>query len=518
MEYRWNTKKKNQKNKLVREYGEKSFSREKLLGKLRLMNRQKGSITVFLTGILLVMLGLVVMLVSVTKRAAVKAESVAVVNMSTDSVLAEYNRALLDNYDLFFIDASYGFEKPSLSLVEDHLQSYLDKNTQIEGDVILWNYRDYLGLSLKNAQILSVSLATDDVGRDVKYQAIEYIRDLVGLEFIDDIQKQYNEASSSGLFTANIEEQAMGKKQEIDDAEKPLIQLENGEYTYASADNFATDFLNSILHEAKKKYIQVMASVSDKSVNLDEYVSRRSLARGSGAFYGEEGFSFIDEILFDEYLLSKCGNYREVIEGSELDFEIEYLLAGKNSDAENIFDTLSELIAIRWATDFAYIQTDSEKTQKAEDVAAAIPVLGSNQYFKLAIKETILFAWSAMEAVVDVNRLVNDKKIPLIKSRSDWVTKLESIMDMNSAMSEGRNKNSDGLDYKGFLRLLLLLRDSDTRNKRFMDLVEMRLRNTEGNKHFRMDGCVDAFTSEVTISGSDGSIVTITSVCDYMSR
>ena len=113
---------------------------------------------------------------------------------------------------------------------------------------------------------------------------------------------------------------------------------------------------------------------------------------------------------------------------------------------------------------------------------------------------------------------VNDKKIPLIKSRSDWVTKLESIMDMNSAMSEGRNKNSDGLDYKGFLRLLLLLRDSDTRNKRFMDLVEMRLRNTEGNKHFRMDGCVDAFKSEVTISGSDGSIVTITSVCDYMSR
>ena len=62
-----------------------------------------------------------------------------------------------------------------------------------------------------------------------------------------------------------------------------------------------------------------------------------------------------------------------------------------------------------------------------------------------------------------------------------------------------------GMSYTDYLRVFLALENSDTKTKRFMNLVEMDIRKTDGNRHFRLDACVDYVEAEAFISSGYGA-------------
>lgn len=479
--------------------------------------RLKASITVYLTGVMLVMLSLIMMLVSVSKHVAVKAESVAIVNMSMDSVFAEYNRELLESYDLFFIDTGYGGKEIGKGKLKNHLLDYLTKNTNVQEEVLLWNYKDFLNLKLDSAEIISASLATDNKGKDLKYQAIEYIRDLTGLELIDDVQNQYNEAYSSGMLTQDVSAMLEEKRAEVDAQEKPQIQNEDGEYVDAPISIPTDDVTRNIFSELIKRMMKKGESISDKTANFDGCVSKRTLEKGDGAFYAAEEFDLIDEILFDEYILDKCGAYLDEKEGNLLSYETEYILVGSESDKDNFTSVVMELHGVRWVTDFAYILTDSSKTGKAAEVAGSIPFIGQYTALKKSLEGLILIGWAYMEALSDTRRLLQGWKVPLIKDQADWVVPYEACFNLIPTLESTDKSYSGGLDYKGYLRVLLLTRGADEKVMRLMNLIETRVRQTKGNQNFRLDGCVDAMTAQITLNGN-GEDITITRTYDYMSR
>ena len=55
-----------------------------------------------------------------------KTECVA--DISMNSVLAEYSRALYEQYGLLMVDTSYGGENPSIINTQEHLRYYAQKN------------------------------------------------------------------------------------------------------------------------------------------------------------------------------------------------------------------------------------------------------------------------------------------------------------------------------------------------------------------------------------------------------
>ncbi len=69
---------------------------------------KKGSITVFLTLILGVILSLVLTVVESARYSTEIARIEMSLYMGLHSIFAEYNRELLSQYDLYFIDSSYG--------------------------------------------------------------------------------------------------------------------------------------------------------------------------------------------------------------------------------------------------------------------------------------------------------------------------------------------------------------------------------------------------------------------------
>lgn len=56
--------------------------------------------------------------------------------------------------------------------------------------------------------------------------------------------------------------------------------------------------------------------------------------------------SYTSGILFGQYLLKKLGNYRRPA-AAGLNYQVEYILGGKNSDRENLKSVAGKLLVIR---------------------------------------------------------------------------------------------------------------------------------------------------------------------------
>lgn len=52
-------------------------------------------------------------------------------------------------------------------------------------------------------------------------------------------------------------------------------------------------------------------------------------------------------------------------------------------------------------------------------------------------------------------------------------------------------KKEEGLSYQAYLRVLLGLMNKQKKIVRSLDIVEMDVRGTDGNKYFRIDQCID---------------------------
>jgi hypothetical protein len=96
--------------------------------------------------------------------------------------------------------------------------------------------------------------------------------------------------------------------------------------------------------------------------------------------------------------------------------------------------------------------------------------------------------WAVAEAYSDVKVLLDNGKVPLIKSPSDWNVSLEGLFEGNAF--DGAN-NTNGLSYNDHLRIFLGLANRDRKLARSLDIVEMDIRRTDGNDGFRIDRCVD---------------------------
>ena len=75
-------------------------------------------LTVYLSLVFGIVLSLLFVLIEGAATGAARAQSELVADLGLDSVFAEYNREVLNQYELFFMDASYGSENGGISMVE----------------------------------------------------------------------------------------------------------------------------------------------------------------------------------------------------------------------------------------------------------------------------------------------------------------------------------------------------------------------------------------------------------------
>ena len=150
---------------------------------------QNGYLTVYLSLCIGVILSLCLTLIEGARRNGTALEASCAAEAGMQSIFAEYHRQLLDQYNLFAVDSSYGSSRRGTLMSEAHLAYYLEKNVDLS-QVFLSSllYRDFFGLQVDGVEMTKVSFLTDGEGAVFRRRASEAVQDDIGLSYAADYQ------------------------------------------------------------------------------------------------------------------------------------------------------------------------------------------------------------------------------------------------------------------------------------------------------------------------------------------
>lgn len=450
--------------------------------------RENAYLTVYLTLYLTVILSLCLLLIEGVRKNGAALEASCAADVGMQSIMAEYHRELLEQYNIFAIDSSYGTSACGKGNTEARLYRYLEKNLQA-------GKQDFFALSADGVELTGVSILTDGNGAVFRECAVEAIRDDVGLELLEQLQEWVRTIQIKGLEESDTEQEKAWLDREIE-------EYQGGE-TEEKVEN-PTGQLNEMRREGILKLVAEEEALSGKTLDTSELIGSR-MAQGRvsrGNLSDTEGKDILlDRFLFQEYLLRYLGRYGNEKEEGALDYQMEYLIAGKESDTDNLRSVANRLCLLREAANAAYLFSDAEKSGEAEAVAATICTLLLVPELTPVLHASILLGWAYAESLYDVKMLLAGEKVPLLKDAGSWHLGLSAAL---AGEITGEEKGESGLGYEDYLRVFMTLSDLDTLTGRAMDLVEADIRRTAGNAAFRLDGCYAKVQAGIHITSGYG--------------
>jgi len=466
----------------------------------------EGYFTVYMALTMAVMLSLCLVLIEGARSNAVRMEAEIVTDIALNSIMAEYHRELLNQYNLFYIDTSYGTAQPSYHNTEEHLKQYLSKNLTTS-DIFLYQYlyRDFLAMEADSVEITRVMTATDYDGSVLRSRAAEAIKADIGIDYLEKIVGWLDTAEGYGLTERNIQKEKEQIDSHIQEYDGTEVQISENEWETVTVTNPTSDLEANRSIGILNLVIKDTQTISKKNVNTESlFGSRKKLDSINQGNYPvkDEKESLIQRLLFQEYLLRYLGYYGEVKKEGLLEYQIEYLIAGKDNDIDNLQSVVYRISALREVANVVYLLTDEVKCAEAEALAILLATAMAFPQISSLLKTTILLAWAYAESLYDVKVLLAGGKVPLIKTSESWHYDIACIF--GSAQEAAVIGSEPGLSYTDYLRILLTASDQVTQTTRFIDIVEMDIRKTAGNGNFRMDGCIDRVESRISISSKYG--------------
>lgn len=468
------------------------------------MERENGYLTVYLALCLTLILSLYLALIEGARRGGAAMESACAAEIGMQNIMAEYHRELFNQFNLFALDSSYGTRICGRKNTEAHLMEYLKRNLSME-DVFAgkYLYRDFLGLQAYDAELTGVSILTDEKGAVFRGMAIEAVKNDVGLKLLEEVQDWMSVVQVNGLAEADYEAESRKLNEALEEYDGMEVQISENESVFLEVDNPAAQLNTKRGLGTLHLVIENTASLSPKILSGEELVSRR-MEQGilhSGNMPVQPAEDLWSRVLFQEYLLRYLDHYGDEAGGGALDYQIEYLIAGKEQDTENLKSVAGRLSAIREAANVVYLLTDPEKSLEIEEAAILACGLFALPELIPLVKAAILFGWAYAESVYDVKTLLAGGKIPLMKDKSSWHYSLSSALYGGMEDSGGSGR---GLSYEDYLRILMTLTGLDTLTVRAMDMVEADIRQTPGNSYFRLDACYGELEALMRIDSSFG--------------
>ena len=463
---------------------------------VRLQTKEKGSITVFLSLSLMIILSLVLALFQGARIGAVRMKTECVADIATNSVLAEYSRQLYEQYGLLMVDSSYGLDSHTIHNSQERLKHYVQKNFERSLYGRASNAQTLTAMYCKDARISGYSLATDNEGAPLERQILAYMSAEPVGALMSDVLENVGSLEGSGFNSTNVDEMANENQETIDSIELPKVKNEDGEEETIAIGNPA-DAVNS------QRGLSVLGlAVKDRSrismarIDGAAYASKRTLQKGTG-LDDKDSVSDGEKILLDRYYYEKCSRYGHELEKAVLKYQLEYLIFGQDSDYANLEKMAQTLLFWRQASNLMYLLSCGPKMQEAELMATALSAVILCPELMEPIKYSIIFAWTFAESISDLRILFEGGRVPLFKSDATWNLGLFEMFDFR-----GNYKKADcgeGLYYEDYLRMKAFMTSGKEKLSHMMDVIEMDVRNTMGNSCFRMDDCIDVMRADITV-------------------
>ena len=183
-------------------------------------------------------------------------------------------------------------------------------------------------------------------------------------------------------------------------------------------------------------------------------------------------------------------------------YEQEYLIAGKEGDADNLKSVVLKTIFIRAALNYLSLLGDAKSKGLAQVTATALVGFTGFAPLITVTKHLILFTWAFEESLVEVRGLLIGKEVPLMKKAKDFSMQYPELLLLSKTLIQKKasalpDKGSDvlGLSYEDYIRLYLCMVGNDTLAYRMMDLIQSNMRARYNSSFSMSEGIFGAKVS-----------------------
>lgn len=450
--------------------------------------QEKGSITVFLSLVLLVLLSLVAQIMQEAMFQADRIKLSSAMEVSLNAVLGEYCKEVLEDYGVFFLDASEENGVFGIEHVASRLDYYMYKNVQEQSGM--------LQMQLCDTQISHYTLATDNDGAVFVQEAVKAYQEKIAAKTIEQAfekSKKYKEAETARETVENNQveasELAIPKDVEVDLEEKKEAEKITN----------PVEVIEALKANSLLGIVGWDLNFSDNAMDLNNTLQHRKLNQGN--YKKEQKTSVTDQMIFDLYLKDQFFNFRNCKskeDSSCLQYEIEYLISGKAGDKENLAGVLEKIIWIREGINFVYLLNDSVKMAEADALATALVGYTGIAPLVVAMKYAILAVWAYGESLLEARILLTGGKVDFAKTNANWKLQLSSLANVATILKGESKGDERGMTYEEYLGVLLSAVTQKNKSYRSMDLIEKQIQSSTNVTSFRMDCCLSYIEGEVS--------------------
>ena len=468
--------------------------------RLKKLHSKNGEISIYLSLVFTLIISLLLTIISASRGAALQVVYECAVESALLSVFGEYNKELLDRYDVFFIDLSYLSNTPDPQNLEIRLNEYFEDNFHPENGTSFLFYSDFLDVTDTNVSLTEYELATDRFGEPFKKQVVEYMSNLVG---VNDVKELTNLVSVWDSYSLDSEK--FSKMQES--VAESFVSTEEDSWQQT----VIKDEIRSFIRLDENAFILMgmdYLKLSLETISVSDTLLFRDKEHGIKDMQ-EFDFDPTENVYFVEYIMSKMGNYLDQREETKLKYEAEYIVFGLGSDIMNMQSMIQNLFWLRALEDYISLNLATDKVEKIRPIGEALEAL--IKVPEPVTTQAILLGWAAAEGVTDVRDLIHGERVPLIKTSEQINVSIEGLINLLGKNVEIEDKEAEvpvsesgipniTVGYSDYLRVFLYLLPSIFKVYRTMDMIEQNLRiSGNGNEFFRFDACTDKVKAVFTV-------------------
>lgn len=453
------------------------------------MRKADGSISVILALTITMMLSFCLVLIESAREKTMLLKADIIFYACINSALAEYHQGLWEYYDVLYVDASYKTGMPNYAFMQNRLKYYADENLKYDD-------QGWLSLSYEGSTLSDVMLATDYDGYSFYQKAVDAIKFETGITVLEELATYLDTAQEYLDFSDELEDSKADITTQIETANGTEVVWE-GETVEVEVENPLQEIEsgNALL----RAVVGESAVLSQNRIDILSSASHRTLAVGSAEISktsleaNPSQSSILDKALYVEYVRTHFENYLNQEYDKSLAYELEYLIAGKESDIQNLEAVVARLLLLREVDNYIHLLENEAKKLEAHAIAAGMANVAT--WLEPIVYQAILIYWAYEMSIDELQLLFAGGEIPLIKSLSFAGT--EQVT----------------LNYEEYLCLLLLLEQREKLTMRSLDLVELFIRKDEAD--FHIDGCVESATLEGNFLDAYEKQYTVTKILEY---
>lgn len=407
----------------------------------------------------------------------------------------DFRQIVNDSYNLYerdLMSGRYEFNDEIIEFIEsefEHFLSFLDEESDMNKAI---------ERGFEDSRVLSdMSI---EHKRSMDYYVSEFVR--IENELRAERRKKGSERDPDAIKALNEEKKTLqldllDELKEIKDTYKDTVLEQIQIITYSIHDTENESLINKIIGMKDGVLINLVISRNKLDGISDDKESYKQLN-----IMSKNNTISVDKLILGEYELDKFNYYNKELlnentkSGSEK-LEVERLIAGKESDLENIKEIINKIMLIRIAMNVLHIYKDARKRQAVRQFAITL-FSGFSPLMVEAMFLVLITAWGISQSIVDVKRLMKNERVKFMHDDESWTMSIENILSVaRENISVEESNGDDGgfsLNYKDYLRILLASTNQSTIDERMGRIIEHNLKSTQEN--FDIEKLIYSFNVE----------------------